>query len=519
MDLNFLKFFRTKTAGLSLAVLAGLVVVLSASATGPALDTFPIGYAGAQNTDYPLLDGRNVTTGGGYSTSQADHDNGITASQGDTVEFIVYYHNGAADAPENTANNVRVRATLPSGSSNALTVGASISADNAATVSSSSRGGDMTVNVSGTPQTLTYISGSTVWYPERASVGQALPDGITSGSGVLIGNIRGCWNFSGYVKFRARVGQSASANLTITKTVATSSGGTFADSVTVDPSANVYFRMVTQAVNAGATGVVIRDILPSGLIYQSNSTRVNGNTVSDSTGLFGSGYSYGSLAQGASVEITFTAAAASASFFNTSQSTTLTNTANARGDNVSTVQDTANVVVSGSVAGTSFSLSKSAYNQTQGIAAQSVMANPGDIINYTLTYRNTGAVSISNVVIEDDLFDVLKLADVVNLGEGQMSGNTIRFPAVSVPAGVSVDKTFQVRVRDVASGTTDLTLTNIYGNQVDIQVRPPTVKGTFYAPKTGPKENVVFILALLTTAAFYVYRKYPQWRIRKIAGG
>lgn len=519
MTSKFLKFSGKKTSALSFAVLAGLAVVLSASAAGPVFDTFPIAYSGAQNTDYPLIDGRDVTANGQYSTSQADHDDGITANAGDTLEFIIYYHNGAADAPENTAQNVRARATLSGGTGNSFSVGSSISADNASAVNSSSRGGDMAVKVSGASQTLEYIPGSTVWYPERSATGQSLPDGLFSGSGVSLGNIRGCWNFSGYVKFRLRVGSSAATTptLQITKTVATSANGTFADSVSVEPSSTVYFRVVTRAINANAAGVVIRDLLPSGLIYASNTTKVNGTVVSDSAGFFGSGYSYGALQKDQSVEINFAAQVASASFFSSGQ-TTLTNTANARGDNVATVQDTASVAVSGSVAGSSFALSKSAYNQTQGLAAQSVLANAGDVINYILTYRNTGAVTISNAVIEDDLSDILKLADVINTGEGQMSGNTIRFPAVSVPAGVSVDKTFQVRVRDVASGTADLTMTNIYGNQVDIQVRPPTVKGAYIAPKTGPKENVVFFLALLVTAAFYIYRKYPQWKAKRVAG-
>jgi uncharacterized repeat protein (TIGR01451 family) len=510
MSLNFLKFARTKIISLTLALLGGLAVTLLVSASGPAFAVFPIGYNGAQNTDYPLLDGRNVTAGGSYSTSQDDHDNGITANAGDTVEFIIYYHNGAADAPENTAHNVRVRAILPNVASNSLTVSAAISADNASTVTSSARGGDITVHLNGAPQTLTYISGSTVWYPERSSVGQALPDGIVSDRGVNIGDIRGCWNFAGYVKFRARVGQSAAATLTINKTVATSASGSFVDSVSVNASDLVYFRIITEAQNADASNVIIRDILPSGLIYQNNTTKVNGVAVSDSTGLFGSGYNYGLLPRGGRVEITFAAQTASAEFFNTSQTTTLTNTANARGDNVSTVQDTANVLVYGTVANASFTLSKSAYNQTQGVTAQAVMANPGDVINYTLSYRNTGSITMTNVVIEDDLTDVLKLADVINLGQGQMIGNTIRFPPVSVPPGVAVDKTFQVRVRDVINSTADLTMTNIYGNRVDIQIRPPIVKGVYYAPKTGPKEDMVFILAFLATAAFYIYHKYPR---------
>ena len=145
------------------------------------------------------------------------------------------------------------------------------------------------------------------------------------------------------------------------------------------------------------------------------------------------------------------------------------------------------------------------------------MADAGDIINYTLTYENTGEVTARNVVIEDDISDVLQLADLINDGGGTLIGGTIRFPAITVSPGVSVSKTFQVRVRPVEFGASDLTMTNIYGNQVDVQVRPPLVKGTYIAPKTGPAENVVLILSLLTTAAFYLRRKYPKLKAKLTA--
>lgn len=483
-------------------------------AAGPAFGVFPISYDGAQNTEFPLLDARDATTSGSFSTSQADHDNGVTVNPGDEIEFIIFYHNGAATAPENIAHSVRISANLPVGSSQTQTVSASISADNATTIDSSSHGGDMQIHINSSAQTLQYIPGSTRHFPNRSTTGQTLPDGIVSG-GVNIGDIQGCWDFSGFVKFRARVsGQVITPTLTIEKTVMNVTNSTgFQNSVSANPSDVVRFKIVVRANGGDVSNLVIRDILPSTLLYNSNTTRVNGNSVSDSSGFFGSGYSFGTLAQNSSAEVQFEATLASFSFFNNSTQT-VTNTSNARGDNVSTVQDTADITVSGQVLNSSFTLSKSAYNQTQGINAQSVMANPGDIINYTLTYHNTGSVSISNVVVSDDLSGVTPYADMINAGEGTMSGNTIQFPAITVPAGVSIDKTFQVRVRDVAAGTNS-TMTNTYGNQVNIQIRPPIVKGTFIPPKTGPAENFALLFAFLFTGGVFAYKKYPQLKLKK----
>ena len=346
------------------AVALGLVIAIGflpvqAQAEGPEFNIFPISYSGEENHDFPLLDARNYSENGSFSQSQTDHDNGVYADPGDIVEFIIYYHNGAPDAPENVAENVRIRAFLPSGKSQTHRVSAQISASNAATVYSSSLGGDIDVHINGSePQTLEYIPGSTRWYPERSSSYQVLPDGIVSG-GVDIGDIRGCWDFSGFIKFRARVGEEAPAQgrLQIEKMVSNLSvGGSFRDRADADPADIVKFRIEVQALDADVENVIIRDILPSGLDFEEGTLQVNGSLRSGSQGLFGSGYDYGTLFEGEDVEIAFEAKVASASFFD-GQSRTLTNTANARGRDVATVQDTARIDVSGQVLGSSFRLS------------------------------------------------------------------------------------------------------------------------------------------------------------------
>src|SRR3989344_1676711 len=515
MSANYMKIWNTKKIvklTLTTVVMSGLLLAITAIATGPEFNIFPISYSGETNHDYPLLDARNFSDNGSFSTSQTDHDNGVDLGPEETIEFVIYYHNGAANGDENIARNVRIRANMPTELDSIHNVSATILADNATTANSSTKGGDVEVRISGSEeQRLEYVIGSTRLFPNHGSASQTLPDGIVSG-GINIGDIEACWDFSGFVKFKARVTEDVSedGSLEIQKTVSNQSDSTgFRNSVDAEPSDTIEYSIEVEAVGGDVEDVLVRDILPSGITFINDTLEIDGSHQSGTGGLFGSGIDVGDLRENETIVIRFEAKVASDSFFD-GQTRTMVNTANARGSNTSTVQDTADVRVVGTVLGSSFRLSKSAYNQTQGVNAQSVIANPGDIINYILTYHNTGDTTQSNVIIEDDLYDVLLLSDLINNGGGQLSGNTLRFDSVTVSPKVSVDKTFQVRVKEVSMNQSDFVMTNFYGNQIDVQVRPPVVKGTYIAPKSGPENWVVPVLAAIVTGAWFIRKKYPS---------
>jgi uncharacterized repeat protein (TIGR01451 family) len=342
-------FGNNKKAALTIfaaGMLATVVVASTVAADGPTFNIFPIGYSGSLNTDYPLLDARNATKGEGWSTSQTDHDAGVTADPGDTIEFLVYYHNGAPDSPTNTAKNVTLRVTVPTNSAKTFTIGALLSASNAQTISSGMKGGDIVVNITGSEnQTLSLVPGSTVWLPNRGASSQIMPDTIT-GNGISLGDIRGCWEFSGYVKFKVKVSNNQpSYSFNLTKQVRKAGVGSYGASVTANPGETVEFKITGTNTGTGPIShFIFTDTLPAKLTFVPGTLQVSQTPLSGN--LFSSGLDVGQVNPGASVVLTFQAQLDSEGSFPIG-TTTLTNavTLSSQGPVISPQSASAQVVV------------------------------------------------------------------------------------------------------------------------------------------------------------------------------
>jgi uncharacterized repeat protein (TIGR01451 family) len=209
----------------------------------------------------------------GNSTQGTDWDDPISAQTGDVVAFQVFYHNGV----ENTiARNTRIRVDLPQEATSTLVSQAYLWADNAAVVTDS---GTINVNQS---QTIEYLPGTTKWYPNRSQTPTSLPDGITE-NGVNIGDIMGCWPYSGFVVFQAKLKDAPAPpapNFVYSKSAYNVTRGVDATSIINRPNDLIEYRLTARNTGDGSGTVQVRDNIQNVLRY-GRMVRLNGGTLSN----------------------------------------------------------------------------------------------------------------------------------------------------------------------------------------------------------------------------------------------
>ncbi|MCR4284195.1 MAG: DUF11 domain-containing protein [Parcubacteria group bacterium] len=227
------KIINNKIKSALLAVVA--LIVVFAPMYGALASTF-----NNDPQDNPTFRISNYTKNPGCSTCWTSS---ASANQGEIVSFDIYYHNTGSQ----TANNVTLRSTLPSGT---------FTSANIPVVITDSAGGQASGSVSlnlTSAQTLTFIPGSVKWYPNQTLIAQALPLGQNGsevvGSGLNIGSIAPGWATQGHVVFRALVGSvsqpQASAPIVNTTTATNISTSSATLNATVNPNGsntNVWFE-------------------------------------------------------------------------------------------------------------------------------------------------------------------------------------------------------------------------------------------------------------------------------------
>jgi hypothetical protein len=115
-----------------------------------ALNPFVITYDPSKEcVDLPLVDALILGAkdrNGRFARSPGEHESGVAALPGDTLLVSVYFDNGGADVPANTAKNVRsyVSVTPEVGTDHIISV--RLEADNAGTAYSKERGGDIVIH-------------------------------------------------------------------------------------------------------------------------------------------------------------------------------------------------------------------------------------------------------------------------------------------------------------------------------------------------------------------------------------
>jgi len=394
MKINFLKKLNSRQFKMSvfstLAILTlslgQFFVAASVQAADPQFNTFtPYVHTQTYNRDYYLLDAKNDTQGTSWGFP-------VSANAGDLLTFYVYYHNTTNNS---TAANTTLRVAMPSGQSTSQNVVAYLWADNATNATAANPfTQSLPINLNSS-QTLQVVSGSVKWFPNQAdwrtAAPTAFPNGQNSdqlfGSGINVGNVQGCWEYSSAIIFQARVASqqtnTETRNLSISKTVRNTTSGQGSYSDFINASNNDRLMWQVQIQNTGNTilnNVFVYDTLPSGLSYISGSTRVDGAYGND--GVTSGGINVGSLSINTTKTITFETYVSSS--YN---SQNLANYAYARADQVSEKSDTA-IVSIGSTGPSSgiISISKSVRNLTsnQNSLSVSTTANPGDKVLFLI---------------------------------------------------------------------------------------------------------------------------------------
>jgi len=461
--LNNLK--RISAVLLSVVLLAGQFVIPPiARAADPQFNMYtPYVHSLTAGRDYYLLDVKN-------ETKNTDWNFPVAADAGDTLTFYLYYHNGVNGT---IATNTTLRVFLPSGSASQQTVNGYLWADNATNATANNPlSQNIQVNLS-SAQTLQYISGSAKWFPNQAdwryATPTAFPNGQTEnqlfGSGINLGSIEGCWEFSGTIIFRMQIGniqpspsptptQNYAFNISKTVRDMTSNQSSFAESVNASNNDRLAWQIqLTNNGNTTLNNVYVYDTLPSYISYAYGTSRLDGSYMSD--GLTSGGVNIGSISPGAMRTITFESTVNST--YN--GSLTLTNYAYGRADQVSERNDSATVYISQTSASSVLNISKIVRNITANSSfSVTTNANAGDHLLFLIqltTPLNTQP--ITNAQVWDSLPSGLTYVSGSTRVDGGYVGEGLTTGGINLGtlyANQSRSINFEATVNSIYSGYT-----------------------------------------------------------------
>jgi uncharacterized repeat protein (TIGR01451 family) len=297
---------------------------------------------------------------------------------------------------------------------------------------------------------LEYVPGSTkMWRKTPNQWGTSLPDGITSSAGLNIGSITGCWEYAGYVTFRAKV--MTPASIVIDKYVAYPGTGYSWSTVLENAKEGETVAWKIPVRNAGQTdakGVAIKDTLPAGLTYIAGTTvyfgpdaPANGYQMPD--GITANGLAINNLKAGEANIVYFV--------FQTKINTNLTYGSNGIAElinkvtatyNNASVTDQAMVKVTGE---TGMAIEKKVWNGSAWVETNYI--NLGDRIKYQITITNTGQVPVNGVIVSDVIPMYTKIVSGTTKIDGVVNSGIINDGGISLGsmvAGTSKVVNFEV---------------------------------------------------------------------------
>jgi uncharacterized repeat protein (TIGR01451 family) len=256
-----------------------------------------------------------------------------------------------------------------------------------------------TINVPSNAR-IQYVPGSSMIFRNGATTGTQIADGITTDSGVNIGDIQGCWNYSGYVTFLADIyGQS---NLSLVKKVAHPGEATWHNEINANPGDTAAYRLsVRNDGDITAASVTLKDTLPQYMTYEAGTTyyytQAHPEGIKMADTLFTTGVSIPDVAPG-DAGVTYISYRSAVSTAIPAGSWELINTAKVFQAGVQKGQDQAKVIV---VADRGLIIEKTVSNGVSWVEQNT--AKLGDQVHYRIIVRNTGNIAVSNVRVRDIL--------------------------------------------------------------------------------------------------------------------
>lgn len=373
----------------------------------------------------------------------------ITASVGDRVAFIFYYHNGMVDT---TAHNTTLRVDLPVAQGTQLKATSYLWSSETAYITDTVVDGQIvgqsgaTINTTG-PARIEYVPGTSRWFPNGSQTGQNLPDGIVSASGINIGDVQGCWPFTGYVTFLADI--KGQTDLVMDKKVAHPGETTWHDEINANPGDSVVYDLgIRNDGDITATQVTVKDILPTHMTYETGTTYLytaaNPQGVKLPDTLYTTGVSLPDVIPGQSNSVYITYRAKVNSNI-PAGSWSLNNVAKVFQAGVEKDMDQAKVNVT---ANRGLVIAKQVSNGTSWVEQST--ARIGDTITYRIIVRNTGNIAVSSAIVRDVLPVYVNYITGSTRVDGAVVGDGIITTAGlslgNIPAGGSKTITLQGKI-------------------------------------------------------------------------
>ncbi|MDR0955822.1 MAG: DUF11 domain-containing protein [Candidatus Nomurabacteria bacterium] len=282
----------------------------------------------------------------------------------------------------------------------------------------------------------------------------------------LNGILPGCTQYSGYVQFQIRTSAPTPVYhpaYDVSKTV---------DKSSAKPGDTLQYTLTVKNTGDEAlTNVVVKDSLPGKVSYVENSLTVkdkSGATVQTSGDLFGAdGLKIANLPVGAVDTITFRGKVADAADFDCTKTTPLTNTVSSTTDQDKTETDTTNNSATTNITTDCPVVHTPNFDLSKTVDKTSAAA--GDTLNYTLTFKNTGDETLTNVVIKDTLPKDLTLQGQIKINVNKGGGISdldklfttgVKIAKVEVGGVVKITFSAKVNSDDLVCGENVLTNTS-----------------------------------------------------------